>query len=101
MRGMHAREQIFFAKELVVVFLGFGIEPRVVIRVPCLRSGRRGHDRFIETANPSRAAIQGPNVIAAGRIQIAPAEEAGSMNVLRRQQRVKAKQPYAISLYEI
>src|SRR5579871_526421 len=101
MRGIYAREQILFAEKLVVVFLGFGIEPRVMIGIPGLRSGRRRHDAFIETANSSRAGIQRPDVIAAIGIEITPADEAGTMNVFRRQQRVKREQPYPIGLFEI
>jgi hypothetical protein len=100
MRGIHARKQVFFAEELVVVFFGFGIKPRVVIGIPRLRSGRRRHDAFIETANSSRAAIQRPNVIATFGIEIAPADEAGSVNVFR-EQGVKSEQPDAIGLFEI
>src|SRR5258708_31083903 len=65
MLGVCDREHPALAEKLVIVFLGLGVEARVMIRVPGLRAGRRALHRFVEAANPTAAGIPPPVVVAA------------------------------------
>src|SRR5258708_39568374 len=59
--GMNACEHRLLAHELVVVFLGLGIEARVMIGIPreCggTRSGRRTQERFINAPDPAGGCV--------------------------------------------
>src|SRR5258708_35827256 len=56
-RSVNACEHRLLAHELVVVFLGLGVEARVMIGIPreCggTRSGRRTQDRFANAPDPA------------------------------------------------
>src|SRR3984957_10943156 len=81
------------AEKFVVVFLGLGVEARVVIRVPGLRAGRSALQRLVQAANPARAGIPAPIVVAAVGLLIAKADESLAALGLRRKARVKTEQP--------
>src|SRR5579862_5979305 len=101
MLGVNRREHLFLAKEFVVVLFGLGIETRIVIGIPGLRSGRARIDRFVQTAKAPRAGLPGPRIIAMRGIGVTIAEQAGAASVLGREFRTEQEQPQAVSFLEI
>src|SRR5580704_18977947 len=101
MLGIHRREHLFFAEELIVVLLGLGIEARIVIRIPGLRASRARIDRLIQTAQAPRAGLPGPGVVAMSRLGVTIAQQAGPASVLWGKLGTEQEQPQAIGLFEV
>src|SRR5258708_7344130 len=97
MRGVNAAEHRPLAHELVVVFLGLGIEARVMIGIPreCggSRSGRRTQDRLVNPSDPAGVCVPAPCIVALAGISIAPADESDAPNLLGGKHWIQAKQP--------
>ncbi len=101
MLGVNRREHLFLTKEFVVVLFGLGIETRIVIGIPSLRAGRARIDPLVETAKAPRAGLPGPGIVAAIRISITIAQEAGTPGVLGREFGTEQEQPQAVGLLEV
>src|SRR5262249_44845048 len=99
MQCMDSRQHVLLTQELVGVLLGLGIEARIMIGIPGVsRStarGRRAQDRLVDTADAAAASLEAPGIVALARIGVAPADEAGSTDFIRRKDRIQAKQPVA------
>src|ERR1700722_5166177 len=101
MLGVSDTQHRAITEKLVIVFLGLRVEARVVIRVPGLRAGRSALQRLVQAANPARARIPAPIVVAAVGLLIAKSDESLAALGLRRKHRVKPEQPQAVGLLEI
>src|SRR6266851_7120389 len=88
MLRMDAREHLLLAEILVVVLLGLWIESGIVIGIVALRTGRRGENRLVQTADAAAARLPIPAIVAALRIGVTVADDSGSARILRRQHRV-------------
>src|SRR6202158_4045116 len=91
-RGVNACEHRLLAHELVVIFLGLGIEARVMIRIPreCggTRSDRRTQDRFVNAPDAAGVCVPAPCVVALAGISVAPPDAADAADFLRGTQRI-------------
>src|SRR5579862_7952789 len=101
MLGVCHPKHLALAKKLVIVFLGLGVEARIVIGIPGLRAGRRALQRLIEAANPAIAGIPAPVVVAAIGLFIAKSNESAATLGLGCQHRIEAEQPQAVGLLEV
>src|SRR5260370_17062084 len=101
MLGMRSREHLALAEKLVIVFLGLGVEARVVVGVPGLRTGRCALQCLVEPANSPRTGIPAPVVVAAVRLLIAKANESAAALSLSREHRIGAEQPQPFSLLQL
>src|SRR5215472_1963375 len=100
MQGMDSRQHVLLTQELVVVLLGLGIETRIVIGIPGVSGsttgrGRRAQDGLVDAADAAAASADSPAIVALARIGVAPPDEAGTTDFIRRKDRVQAKQPVA------
>src|SRR5260370_39114491 len=97
MRGMNVCEHRLLDHELVVVFIGLGVEARLMIGIPreCggTRSGSRTQDRFVNAPDPAGVCVPAPCVVALAGISIAPADESDAPNLLGGKHWIQAKQP--------
>src|SRR5277367_2270254 len=101
MLRVNRREHLLLAQELVVVLLSLGIETRIVIGIPGLRTGRARIYGLVQTAQAARAGLPGTRIIAMSRFGVTIAQEAGAAGVLRRKLRAEQEQPQAVGLFEV
>src|ERR1700720_3806039 len=94
------REHLLLAKEFVVVLFGLGIEPRIVIGIKGLSTGRARIERLVQTAQAARTGLPGPGIVAMSRIGVAIAQQAGAASVLGRELRAKQEQPQPVGILE-
>src|SRR5215467_11264596 len=100
MQGMDSRQHVLLTQELVVVLLGLGVEARIVIGIPGVSrsttgGSRRAQDGLVDPAHAAAASADAPAIVALLRIGVAPPDEAGATDFIRRQDRIQAKQPVA------
>src|SRR5215475_4903984 len=105
MRRMNASEHALLAEVLVVVLLGLGIEPRIVVWIPrerCRsRGNRRTQDGLIDPANAARLGGKTPGIVALLRVGITPADESDTAQFVRRQHRIEAEDPVTARILEV
>src|SRR5579862_7601788 len=101
MLGVNRRQHLLLADELVVVLFGLGIETRIMIGIPGLRSGRARVDRLVQTAQASRAGLPGPGIVAMSRIGVTITQQAGAAGVLGRKRGPEQEQPQPVGLLEV
>src|SRR5215467_9971981 len=106
MQCMDSRQHVLLTQELVGVLLGLGIEARIVIRIPGVsRSttgrGGRAQNGLVNTADAAAASADTPAIVALTRIGVAPPDEAGATDFIRRKDRIQTKQPVAAGGLEI
>src|SRR5215469_753898 len=98
MQCMDSRQHVLLTQELVGVLLGLGIEARIVIGIPGVSrsttgGSRRAQDGLVNTADAAAASADTPAIVTLARIGVAPPDEAGATDFIRRQDGIQAKQP--------
>src|SRR5579863_5829740 len=96
MLGINRRQHLLLADELVVVLFGLGIETRIMIGIPGLRSGRARVDRLVQTAQAARSGLPGPRIVAMSRVRVTITQQAGAAGVLGRELGPEQEQPQAV-----